>query len=383
MKAGDNMQNDGSPTQVRERAGAAVEGVRSSVRSVTEPLRDWWVGATWYQRWSVYGAAIIGLVLLPLTLGPHGQSLLFFPLGTFVLLAIGLNVVVGQAGLLDLGYVAFFAIGGYTTAVLGTTFGLSFWQIIPLAIVAATFAGLILGTPTLRLRGDYLAIVTLGFGEIVRVVAENTEFLGAARGMAVIRPPDMFGVTFSVAPLPYFYLLLVVGIFIIIFVRFLERSRVGRAWTAIREDEDAAELMGVPTFRFKILAFIIGAWIGGLVGVVFAVNRAYLLPDNFKFILSAMFLVCVMVGGSGNLPGVMLGGFLVAGLPEWARVGEEYRVMLFAGLLVLMMVFRPQGLLPSRQRRAELQEGSGGMGSMGAEVGGPDSAGPEQAEVAR
>ncbi|MGH2599072.1 MAG: branched-chain amino acid ABC transporter permease [Dehalococcoidia bacterium] len=383
MKAGESMQSESNSTQARQSVGAAVAGVRESFSRVTDPLHDWWAGAAWHQRWGVYGAVIIGLILLPLGFGAHGQALLFYPLGAYILLAIGLNVVVGQAGLLDLGYVAFFAIGGYTTAVLGTTFGLSFWQIIPLAVVAATLAGLILGTPTLRLRGDYLAIVTLGFGEIVRVVAENTEFLGAARGMAVIRPPDMFGVSFSVRPLPYYYMLLVLGIFLIIFVRFLERSRVGRAWTAMREDEDAAELMGVPTFRFKILAFIIGAWIGGLAGVVFAVNRAYLLPDNFKFILSATFLVCVMVGGAGNLPGVIVGAFLVAGLPEWARLGDEYRVMIFSGLLVLMMVFRPQGLLPSRQRRAELQEGTGTMGSMGAEVAGPGTSAPDQGEVAR
>lgn len=383
MKAGESMQSESYSTRARQGVGTVLAGVRESVGRVTDPVHDWWTGASWWQRLAAYGALLIGLILLPLTLGVHGQALLFFPLGTFVLLAIGLNVVVGQAGLLDLGYVAFFAIGGYTTAVLGTTFGLSFWQIIPLAIVAATLAGLMLGTPTLRLRGDYLAIVTLGFGEIVRVVAENTEFLGAARGMAVIRPPDMFGVTFSVTPLPYYYMLLVVAVLIVVFVRFLEHSRVGRAWTAIREDEDAAELMGVPTFRFKILAFIIGAWIGGLVGVVFAVNRAYLLPDNFKFILSATFLVCVMVGGAGNLPGVILGAVLVAGLPEWTRWGEQYRVIIFAGLLVMMMVFRPQGLLPSRQRRAELQEGTGGLGSLGGEVAGPGASAPEQPEVAR
>ena len=383
MKAGESMQSESNSTPARQSVGTALAGVRDSVSRMTDPLRDWWAGAAWHQRWGVYGAVIIGLVLLPLGFGAHGQSLLFYPLGTYILLAIGLNVVVGQAGLLDLGYVAFFAIGGYTTAVLGTTFGLNFWQIIPLVIVAATLAGLLLGTPTLRLRGDYLAIVTLGFGEIVRVVAENTEFLGAARGMAVIRPPDMLGASFSVRPLPYYYMLLVLGVFLIIFVRFLERSRVGRSWTAMREDEDAAELMGVPTFRFKILAFIIGAWIGGLVGVVFAVNRAYLLPDNFKFILSATFLVCVMVGGAGNLPGVIVGAFLVAGLPEWARLGDEYRVMIFSGLLVLMMVFRPQGLLPSRQRRAELQEGTGTMGSLGAEVAGPGTAAPDQGEVSR
>ncbi len=383
MKAGESMQSESTSTQARQGVGSAWADLRESVRRVTDPVHDWWIGAPWWQRWAAYGALIIGLILLPLGFGIQGQALLFTPIGVYVLLAIGLNVVVGQAGLLDLGYVAFFAIGGYTTAVLGTTFGLSFWQIIPLVIVTATLAGLILGTPTLRLRGDYLAIVTLGFGEIVRVVAENTEFLGSARGIKVIRPPTLFGFEFSVWPLPYYYLLLALGILLIVFVRFLERSRVGRAWTAIREDEDAAELMGVPTFRFKILAFIIGAWIGGLVGVVFATYQNTILPDNYKFILSATFLVCVMVGGAGNLPGVILGAVLVAGLPEWTRWGDEYRVLMFAGLLVLMMVFRPQGLFPSRQRRAELQEGSGTMGALGAEVPGPETEAPEQREVAR
>jgi branched-chain amino acid transport system permease protein len=183
----------------------------------------------------------------------------------------------------------------------------------------------------------------------------------------------MFGIEFLLDPAPYYYLILVAIVIAIVFSVRLHKSRVGRAWAAIREDEDAAELMGVPTFRFKLLAFAIGAMIGGMAGVVYASKAVFIEPNNFPFILSATILAAVVLGGAGNLPGVVLGAFLVAWLPERFRFLSEYRILIFGGVLVLMMALRPEGLLPSRQRKAELREGTGGMGAMGAEVAGPDA----------
>jgi branched-chain amino acid transport system permease protein len=233
----------------------------------------------------------------------------------------------------------------------------------------------------LRLRGDYLAIVTLGFGEIVRITAQNTDAIGGPRGIAGIpHPPslsefEIFGVKplkyGLLDPRPYYYLLVLLIVLTIIFVKRLEKSRVGRAWAAIREDEDAAELMGVPIFRYKLAAFAIGAAIGGAVGVVWAGKVISIIPANFPFILSATILAAVVLGGSGNIPGVILGAFLIAWLPERFRVFTDYRILLFGAALVLMMALRPEGIWPSRRRQAELAEGTGGMGALGGEVGGP------------
>jgi branched-chain amino acid transport system permease protein len=277
---------------------------------------------------------------------------------------------VGHAGLLDLGYVAFFAIGGYTMALLGVNAGWSFFEILPVSIVVSMMAGTLLGAPTLRLRGDYLAIVTLGFGEIIRITARNTDALGGPRGLfGIPHPPNVGGLEFGVLdPKPYYWLLLVFIVVVIVIVRRLESSRVGRAWTAIREDEDAAELMGVPTFRFKLWAFAMGAGIGGMAGTMFAAKVISITPDNFNLLLSFLFLAAVVLGGSGNLVGVIVGAILLAYLPERFRVFAELRVLMFGAALVAVMIFRPQGLIPSRRRAAELSdtEGSGGLGPLGA-----------------
>jgi len=357
--------------QLRDRWSATIDRVR-----------DWWHDASGWQRWTLYGLLIVlalfapsqavGSVMSPFTDWP---SLLFNPIGIYILLALGLNIVVGYAGLLDLGYVAFFAIGAYTLAYLSTKYGWSFWPLLVLGIALAAVSGVILGAPTLRLRGDYLAIVTLGFGEIVRITATNTDEIGGARGITNIpHPPDLPGVEFLLDPLPYYYIVVGLIVLTIVFSRRLEHSRVGRAWNAIREDEDAAELMGVPTFKFKLLAFAIGAMIGGMAGVVLAGKVIFIEPNNFPFILSATIVAAVVLGGSGNIPGVMLGAFLIAWLPERFRGFAEYRILFFGAALVLVMALRPEGLLPSRRRRAELREGSGGMGSLGAEVAGPGAA---------
>jgi len=368
--------------------GRSVTRARRAVGAEADRVRDWWAAAPPATRWICYLLLIVGAVLLPtqsigsiMTPQSDWATVLFYPIGVFVLLAIGLNVVVGQAGLLDLGYVAFFAIGGYLMAVLGTEWGWSFWEILVVGVAASALSGVILGAPTLRLRGDYLAIVTLGFGEIVRIVAQNSDAIGGPRGIAGIpHPPtlsefEIFGVQplrYGVLdPRPYYYLLVGLIVVTIIFARRLDSSRVGRAWAAIREDEDAAELMGVPTFRFKLAAFVIGAAIGGAAGVAWSAKVISIIPNNFPFILSATILAAVVLGGSGNLPGVMLGAFLIAWLPERFREFQDYRVLAFGGALVLMMALRPEGILPSRRRKAEFAEGTGGMGSMGGEVGGP------------
>jgi branched-chain amino acid transport system permease protein len=328
------------------------------------------------------GLVLIGLALLyilpflkiPVLNTPRSDfaSVLFFPVGIYVLLAIGLNIVVGLAGLLDLGYVAFFAIGGYTMGLLGVNAHWTFYEILPVAVLASMAAGFILGTPTLRLRGDYLAIVTLGFGEIIRITARNSDPLGGPRGIfGIPHPSTTLGVKFSLLdPKPYYWLLLTVIVVMVLMVMRLERSRVGRAWTAIREDEDAAELMGVPTFKFKLWAFAIGAGIGGMAGCIFATKVVSITPDNYTFSLSILTLASVVLGGAGNLVGVIVGAVLVAYLPERFRVFDEARVMIFGAALVAVMIFRPQGLIPSRQRASELTEnlGQGGMGTLGAEV---------------
>jgi len=308
-------------------------------------------------------ATVVVCYLLPLWKPPlintprsDFASVLFYPVGIYVLMAIGLNVVVGLAGLLDLGYVAFFAVGAYTMALLGTRAHWPFFVILPVGVLICMLAGVLLGTPTLRLRGDYLAIVTLGFGEIVRVTARQTNAIGGPRGISNIpHPPSVGALRFGVLnPKPYYWLLVSVIIVVVFVVRRLERSRVGRAWTAIREDEDAAELMGVPTLAFKLWAFAMGAAIGGTGGTLFAAKVISITPDNFLFFLSVLFLASVVLGGSGNLVGVIAGAIVVAYLPERFRVFSDYRVLLFGAALVAVTVFRPQGLFPSQQRASEL-----------------------------
>ncbi|MCP2338186.1 branched-chain amino acid ABC transporter permease [Actinomadura rupiterrae] len=349
-----------------------------------DPLRDRWAAAPGWARWVVYLLLVAGALLLPSQaigsfMAPSDTdwpTMLSDEIGIYVLLAIGLNVVVGMAGLLDLGYVAFYAVGGYTIAIFATKYHWSFWETLVLSILFAALAGVLLGAPTLRLRGDYLAIVTLGFGEIVRKTAQNMNYVNGPRGVQGIpHPPSLTEWTIpglEVQPFkyglldsrPYYYLLVFFIVIAIIFVKRLERSRVGRAWASIREDEDAAELMGVPTFKFKLAAFAIGAAIGGSGGVVFAAKQTSINPDNFQFMVSALILAAVVLGGSGNIPGVVLGAFVLSWLPERFRFLADYRMLIFGLALVVMMIFRPEGLWPSRQRKAEFAEGEGGMGSL-------------------
>jgi branched-chain amino acid transport system permease protein len=372
-----------------------------------DPVSRWWARQSRPVKAAITVGALLVAVLAPLNLETYWQSVLFFPVGIYVLLALGLNVVVGEAGLLDLGYVAFYAVGAYTTAVLTTSNGWGAWESILVAILVTSIAGVILGAPTLRLRGDYLAIVTFGFGEIARIVAQNSESLGEARGITGIpHPQGALGAEFELAPLPYYYLTLAAIVLAVFMLVRLSRSRVGRSWVAIREDEDAAEAMGVPAFKMKLWAFAIGASTGGLGGWIYASKVSFINPDNFPFFLSVLILSAVVLGGMGSIPGVILGAFAVGFLPEYLRdiaAGEtltdwlnaltggnasnitEYRVLLFGFALVVMMIFRPQGLLPSRQRAAELAEADA-ESALGATVeasstDGADGAQPAPTEV--
>ena len=328
--------------------------------TVTERIGEGWRALPKQVRWLatvifVAFLAILPMLEIPLLNTPDTDfpTLLFDKIGLYILMGIGLNVVVGKAGLLDLGFVAFFAIGAYTMAQIGTLLGWSVWLILPLGMFIAMGFGVVLGLPTLRLRGDYLAIVTLGFGEIIRITALNTDWLGASRGVFNIPWPSPLGpLTFDdiLDPKPFYWVLLAVIIFVIYLLKRLDRSRVGRAWEAIREDEDAAELMGVRTLKYKLWAFAIGAGIGGLGGVLFATKVGFVSPDNFPLNLSVMFIAIVVLGGSGNIPGVVLGAIAIAYIPERLRGFSEYRVLAFGAALVIMMNLRPEGLLPRKIR---------------------------------
>ena len=285
------------------------------------------------------------------TPGTSFENVLTDQIMMFILVALGLNVVVGFAGLLDLGYVGFYAVGAYTTAVVTSgQWNLPWIAALPLSIIMAMIAGVVLGTPTLRLRGDYLAIVTLGFGEIIRITANNSDWLGGPRGInKIARPPNIGPLKFTVLNAkPYWYLGFTVILIVIFMLRRLENSRVGRAWSAVREDEDAAELMGVDTFKFKLWAFAIGAAIGGLAGALYASKVGFVNPDNFQLQLSILFLAAVVLGGTGSMYGVIMGGILVAWIPERFRGFSTRRYFVFGVVLVLVMVFRPQGIIPRR-----------------------------------
>ena len=327
---------------------------------------DWCDGTNAAQR-TIFRVVLIGIFYaLPMLNNPiidtpetSFTSVLFYPLVMFSLMAVGLNVVVGKSGILDLGYVAFFAIGAYTHAVMSIHTALNFWEILPFAMGFAMLAGVILGLPALRLRGDYLAIITLGFGEIVRIVAVNTEAIGGAAGLTDIpAPTSIFGFEFTVMdPRPYYWLTLTLLLLVIWGVIRLSHRKPGRAWEAIREDEDVAEFMGVATLKYKLWAFIIGGAVGGLAGAIYASQIRSIQPELFTLNLSIMILACVVFGGMGNIWGVILGAVILGYIPEKLRFLSDYRIIFFGLLMVVMMNIRPNGLLP-RQKREKFQEKS-------------------------
>jgi branched-chain amino acid transport system permease protein len=297
-----------------------------------------------------YALLVAFVIILPLFLNDYYRDIMTLT-GMYIVLALGLNIVVGQAGLLNLGYVAFYAIGAYTYAILSTTFGLTFWfGLLAGGAVAAVFA-VLLGMPTLRLRGDYFAIVTLGLGEITRIILNNWDSMtGGPNGISKIGRPVLAGYEFH-STLDFYYLITVIVIITIFAMHRLIASRIGRAWVAIREDEVAAEAMGVNTYRMKLLAFVLGSALAGIVGVFFSAKMAFVSPESFTFLESVMILCMVVLGGMGSIPGIILGALLLITIPEIFREFQDYRMLAFGIALVLMMVFRPQGLLGTVKRK--------------------------------
>lgn len=278
----------------------------------------------------------------------------------YVVLGLGLNIVVGLAGLLDLGYVAFYAVGAYSYALLNFHFDVGFWVALPVGAVLGALFGVMLGFPVLRLRGDYLAIVTLGFGEIIRLVMENwNEFSQGPSGIANIPRPGFFGMELSLeaASSYLYYLMIAMALFTIFVVNRLQDSRIGRAWIALREDEIACQAMGIDKTKTKLTAFALGATWAGMVGVIFAAKTTFINPASFTFLESAIILSVVVLGGMGSIVGVIVGAMILILLPEYLRAFSDYRMLLFGATLTLMMVFRPQGLI-SRVRRTYQFHGS-------------------------
>jgi len=312
--------------------------------------------------------AVAVALVVPAGLSPYWQDVLV-QAASFSLFAVGLNVVVGLAGLLDLGYVAFWAIGSYTMAILSGSgppqfAHLDVWVILPLGILAAMTAGVLLGLPVLRLRGDYLAIVTLGFGEIIRITLSNLDSITrGSRGISGIPHPSIAGNSFGTRALPYYYLTIVLLFVAVFLIRNLNTSRIGRAWVAIREDEIAAEAMGVNTFRMKLWAFAFGASTAGIAGVLNASRTNYVNPGSFQIINSILVLAMVVLGGMGSMLGPIVGAASIVIIPELLRdyVPPSARFMAFGAILVVMMIFRPQGLVPSRRVAME-QHGVGVAG---------------------
>lgn len=337
-------------------------------------LRDFGAGiwAGWNRATrTVFVLAFISLIsLLPFAAGwgptsflntpiTSFQNVLVYPVGMFVLMALGLNIVVGKSGLLDLGFVAFFAIGAYTMGIMSTSLGWNTWEVMPFGILFAMLAGAILGLPALRLRGDYLAIITLGFGEIVRIVALNLEVTGGTNGIPGIpNPPTTLGIKFDIdTPERYYWVVLTLILIAIWMIRRFSVRRPGRAWEAIRQDEDVASLMGVNTLVYKLWSFVIGGGISGAAGVIFASKIMVISPQMFSFNVSILVLACVVFGGIGNIWGVMLGAAILAYLPERIRFISDARLLVFAIVLIVMMNLRPDGLLP-RKKREKITERS-------------------------
>lgn len=286
----------------------------------------------------------------------------------YVVLGLGLNIVVGLAGLLDLGYIAFYAVGAYSYSLLNLHFGISFWSSLPIGIVIGAVCGCIIGYPTLRMRGDYLAIVTMGFGEIIRLMLNNWDKLTKGpNGLLGMSKPTVIYPTFTEGGLHWvvyslqslhalYYLMFIIAILTVIGVRRLDNSRIGRAWVAIREDEVAAELSGVPTTWLKLLAYAMGAAFASVVGAFFAAKLSYTNPNFFIFMESCIVLSIVVLGGVGSIPGVILAGVILIAVPEVFRELQNYRMFAFGLAMAVMMVLRPEGLIPATRRRQELRE---------------------------
>jgi branched-chain amino acid transport system permease protein len=313
-------------------------------------------------RLAVLAGLLFVLGLLPQVLGPFLSEVLNIA-GIFLLMALGLNIVVGLAGLLDLGYVAFFAVGAYVTALLTSPqsslgVGWIFWAAVPFVVLAAAVSGLVVGTPVLRMRGDYLAIVTLGFGEIARLLFLSDWLkptFGGAQGIIRVRDITVGPIEIG-GPQAFFYAIFCFVLLATYVTYALQGSRVGRAWMAMREDEAVAEAMGVNIVTAKLSAFIAGAMLAGFGGALFATKIGSVFPHSFSVIVSITVLVVIIVGGMASVPGVVLAALVLVGLPELLREFAEYRFLIYGALLIFMMQQRPEGFIPSRRRAQELHE---------------------------
>ncbi len=315
--------------------------------------------ATALPAWVWMSVFLVAALIYPQFAGRYGTDVAVTVL-LYVCLGLGLNVVVGLAGMLDLGYIAFYGVGAYTYAVFNVTYGLGFWVCLPLAALFACVAGCIVGYPTLRMRGDYLAIVTLGFGEIIRIILNNwMSVTNGPNGILGVETIGFFmplfenGLTFEHVWAKklqvFYYFALGLAILVGIGVHRLNFSRVGRAWESIREDETAAELMGVNTFIYKLLAYAMGAVFAGLAGAFFAARMKFVSPESFTFLESAMVLCMVVLGGMGSIPGIILGVLALIVLPEVFREFDSYRMLIFGSTMIIMMLFRPSGIIPAKR----------------------------------
>ena len=313
-------------------------------------------------RWGGIALGILITLFLPVFLRTYLTEVIN-NVGIYILMGLGLNIVVGLAGLLDLGYVAFFAIGAYVMGVL-TSYGelgiagWSFWVALPVAVGAAVVAGVILGIPVLRMRGDYLAIVTMGFGEIIRILAISdwlAPAIGGAQGILLVPKIPIVGLKDGLVSPEQLYYMILAGCLLAFFVSWrLRDSRLGRQWMALREDEDVAEAMGINLTRVKLLAFAIGAGFSGLAGAIFATKIGSVFPHSFQLLVSVNVLCLIIVGGIGSFPGVVVGALLLVGLPELLREFAEYRMLMYGALLIMMMLVRPEGFWPSEVTKREL-----------------------------
>lgn len=348
------------------KTSGSIKFVADPVSRIAASIRT---SSTAMPTWVWIAVILVFALIYPQFAGRYGTDVAISVL-LYICLGLGLNVVVGLAGMLDLGYIAFYGVGAYTYAILNTTYGLGFWVCLPMAAFSACIAGCIVGYPTLRMRGDYLAIVTLGFGEIIRIILNNwMELTNGPNGILGVKPIGIFlpvfenGFTFEHFWMKklqlFYYFALGLAIVAAICVHRLNFSRVGRAWESIREDETAAELMGVNTFIYKLLAYAMGAIFAGLAGAFFAARMRFVSPESFTFLESAMVLCMVVLGGMGSIPGILLGVLALIALPEVFREFESYRMLIFGATMVIMMLFRPAGLIPAKRvgTRSEEKEG--------------------------
>ncbi|WP_022663915.1 ABC transporter permease subunit [Desulfospira joergensenii] len=331
------------------------EKTKSDVDDDTPVVHKWLQNQKF--RLPFLGVVVVFFAVYPFVFPMYHTSIMISAL-VYVILGLGLNIVVGLAGLLDLGYVAFYAVGAYAYALLNLHFGVSFWMVLPISALLGAVFGVVLGYPVLRLRGDYLAIVTLGFGEIIRIILENwNDFSNGPRGIPDIPAPGLLGLEMSQhATVVYIYFIVIALVLLtIFFVNRLENSKIGRAWIALRDDEIACQAMGIDKFKTKLTAFGLGATWAAMGGVVFAAKTSYINPMSFTIWESIIILCVVVIGGMGSALGVIAGALVLILLPEYLRAVAEYRMLVFGALQVIVMVFRPQGLIRAVRKTYQFQ----------------------------